>query len=241
MGGRGKDDSMVSGGHDVEGARHRGHSDVTWRIVIPFKGTARAKSRLAERFDPPARAALAMAMLRDTVSAVRKTPFVGGLVVVCHDPNLPSLLADGERLEQRSARVPVTVLPDPGAGLNGAISAGISSARADDAGAHVAVVLGDLPALRPEDLAAALELARGHSLAFVADAATTGTTMITVSPGIPVEPRFGTGSAAAHVASGFAALELPASSGLRRDVDAPGDLDMLLQLGAFTRAALAGP
>jgi 2-phospho-L-lactate guanylyltransferase len=218
----------------------RGFGDVTWRIVIPFKGAAGAKSRLAERFDPPAREAIAMAMLRDTVSAVRKTPTVRGLVVVSRDPDLRPMLAGRERLEHRIAHVPVAVLPDPGAGLNAAISAGIDRARADDSSAHVAVVLGDLPALRPADLAEALELAKAYSLAFVADAASTGTTMITVSPGASVEPLFGEGSAAAHAAAGFAMLQVPASSGLRCDVDAPGDLDALGQPGVFTLAALGG-
>jgi 2-phospho-L-lactate guanylyltransferase len=172
------------------------------------------------------------------VSAVRDTPAVAGVIVVSSDPQLLAVLTDGDSGEPPCGRAQVAVLADPGAGLNAAISAGIDSARASDAGAHVAVLLGDLPAMRPADLARALELARPHPLAFVPDAATTGTTMICVSPGVPVEPLFGEGSAKAHAAAGFTTLQIPADSGLRRDVDAPRDLDALV-LGRFTHAALA--
>ncbi|MFC0680604.1 2-phospho-L-lactate guanylyltransferase [Lysobacter korlensis] len=230
---------MASDTSGAERARHPGFRNTSWRVVVPFKGAANAKSRLAERYDPSTRAAIAVAMLRDTLNAVAGTPSVAGLVVVSSDPDLLSLLTYPGSSEGRVASVPVTVLPDPKAGLNPAISAGIDHARAADADTHVAVVLGDLPALRSADLAATLDMARAHPRAFLPDTASTGTTMITVSPGYRAEPLFGEGSAAAHAAAGFVALELPRNSGLRRDVDAPRDLDSLLHPGPFTRVALA--
>jgi 2-phospho-L-lactate guanylyltransferase len=87
----------------------------------------------------------------------------------------------------------------------------------------------DLPALRPDELAAALALARRRS--FVADAEGSGTVLLAAPPGVPIDPRFGAGSAAAHAASGAEALagDWP---GLRRDVDTAADLRIVMTLGA---------
>ncbi len=113
-----------------------------------------------------------------------------------------------------------------------------------------AVLLADLPCLRPHDLGAALDaadaqLAAGRAAAVVPDAAGTGTVLLAQGPG-PVRPtRFGPGSAAAHAADGAVRLEL-ALPRLRRDVDTPADLEAALALGVgpatlAALAALAGP
>ncbi|MEU4422649.1 2-phospho-L-lactate guanylyltransferase, partial [Actinoplanes sp. NPDC024001] len=95
-----------------------------------------------------------------------------------------------------------------------------------------AVLAGDLPALRPEQLGEALGQARGRS--FVPDAAGIGTVLLAVPPGARLDPRFGGHSAAAHAASGAAPLagDWP---GLRQDVDTAADLDTVLTLGAGRR------
>ncbi|MEO8261080.1 MAG: 2-phospho-L-lactate guanylyltransferase, partial [Pseudolysinimonas sp.] len=103
-----------------------------------------------------------------------------------------------------------------------------------------AVLLGDLPALRPDDLAAALESARSHPHAFVADADGTGTTLVTAGPGVEFLHHFGQGSAQRHRDAGL--IELPAGDSLRRDVDLPEHLDQLRdQLGPRTAAVLSAP
>jgi 2-phospho-L-lactate guanylyltransferase len=138
------------------------------------------------------------------------------------------------------------VVTDPGGGLNAAVVAGISAAGAGAVGESpagdtaVAVLLGDLPALASAELAAALAAAGRHPLAFVADADSTGTTLITALRGTPHSPAFGPGSRAAHLAAGYVELEFPADSGLRRDVDTADQLAVLDgRLGPRT-AALAG-
>jgi 2-phospho-L-lactate guanylyltransferase len=93
-----------------------------------------------------------------------------------------------------------------------------------------AVLAGDLPALRPDQLNAALTAAR-PGRAFVADAAGSGTVLLAVVPGEPLNPLFGLGSAAAHAASGARPLEGD-WPGLRQDVDTPADLATVLGLGA---------
>jgi len=100
-------------------------------------------------------------------------------------------------------------------------------------------LVGDLPALRSEELAEALALAAAHLRAYVPDAESTGTTLLTAVADQPLLPTFGAGSAARHGAS---AATLAAGAGLRADVDTAADLQAVLALGVgpATRAALAG-
>ncbi|RZU49817.1 2-phospho-L-lactate guanylyltransferase [Krasilnikovia cinnamomea] len=196
--------------------------------VIPVKRLGTAKSRLRGAVAPARHAELALAMLRDTVAAVLDTAAVAELLVVTDDPDAAGAVAElGAR--------PV---PDhPAAGLNAALRHGADTVAGLS---HPRVVLaGDLPALRPEELAAALSAAttappppaRADGRAFVADAAGTGTVLLAAPVGVPLGPRFGPGSAGEHAASGARPLagEWP---GLRQDVDTPADLRAVLALGA---------
>ncbi|MER7420801.1 2-phospho-L-lactate guanylyltransferase, partial [Micromonospora peucetia] len=91
----------------------------------------------------------------------------------------------------------------------------------------------DLPALRPAELAAALHAAQApppEVRRYVADAPGRGTVLLAAPPGVPLDPRFGVGSAAAHAASGALALTGDWPS-LRRDVDTADDLAAAARLG----------
>lgn len=202
-----------------------------WVVVVPVKPAADGKTRLVGTLSDVARARLVRAMAIDTVVACSRTGVVERVVVVTPDADLRALLHDLADL-----------VDDPGEGLNAAIAAGIRRAQGLDPGAGVAVLLGDLPALRPEDLADGLDMAAVHDRAFVADAGGTGTTMLTALAGVALVPRFGVGSAAAHEGLGHVRLAVPATSTLRRDVDVAADLDEVerLGVGAATRAALDG-
>jgi 2-phospho-L-lactate guanylyltransferase len=199
-----------------------------WRVVVPVKALDHAKSRLSTR-TAGRRRSLALAFALDTVRAARACPEVAAVLVV----------ADAE------VRGPVVGLgadwlPDPGLGLNAAVEAG---AAAMQAGAPVAALVGDLPALRPEELGLALRLAREVDRGLVADAAGVGSTLLAARSGDPLEPRFGARSRAAHRATGAVELEgAPgALAGLRRDVDTEVELWDALRLGVgpATAAALA--
>lgn len=185
------------------------------------------KTRLAGALSAPARERLVRAMALDTIAATVATPGVDRVVVVTADVPLRTLLAGS-----------VELVDDPGTGLDGAVRAGIDRATGPDAG--VAVLLGDLPALTPDDLADALSMASAHERAFVADADGTGTTLLTALPGDALDPRFGPGSAAAHERGGHVRLAVVATSTVRRDVDVPDDLVEVARLGVgpATRAVL---
>jgi 2-phospho-L-lactate guanylyltransferase len=189
-----------------------------WTVVIPVKRLGVAKSRLRGAVPAARHADLALAMVLDTATAVLAGATVAGLVVVTDDPvATAAVTALGAR-----------VTPDrPGADLNGAMRLGADEIVGLNR--FRAVLAGDLPALRPDQLDAALRGADERS--FVADAAGSGTVLLAAPPGRPLDPRFGLGSAVAHADSGATALagDWP---GLRQDVDTPADLERVLALGA---------
>jgi 2-phospho-L-lactate guanylyltransferase len=200
-----------------------------WTIIIPIKRLPLGKSRLRGAADDD----LVLAIAADTVAAAGAAQGVASVLVVTGDPVVAG--ACGAAGAQ--------VVADPGTGLNAAIRHG--EAHASTVG-HRGALLADLPALRHAELAAALRAAAGMSpprRAFVADHTGTGSTLLVAPPGVPLAPRFGGGSAAAHAGSGAHPLSGDWPS-LRLDVDTPADLDAAtaLGLGARTRAALArGP
>lgn len=204
-----------------------------WTLVIPVKSPHRAKTRLAPELSAAERMALARAFARDTVDAALAADGVVRVLVVGDEP---ALAGAAEHVLEPAAR-----------GLDPAIADGVAAARAGGA-VPVAVLLGDLPALRPAELSSALEAAARHPLAFVRDADGTGTTLATARDGVPFAPEFGHDSAARHLAAGFVELGAVATDGradgwttLRRDVDTAAALAeaRALGVGPATAAALA--
>jgi 2-phospho-L-lactate guanylyltransferase len=195
--------------------------DAGWAVVVPVKRLSVAKSRLRLDHLGLSREGVALAMAEDTVAAAGACSVVGVVLVVTDDPVAAGALA----------RLGATVVPDdPAAGLNAAVRHG-ASVVATRPGRGVAALGADLPALRPGELAAALRAAaRTPAGGFLADAAGTGTTLLAAPRGVPLRPRFGRGSAAAHAAAGLRRLDGDWPS-LRRDVDTVEDLLAAGRLG----------
>jgi 2-phospho-L-lactate guanylyltransferase len=194
----------------------------TWAVVVPAKRLAVAKTRLRPLTagDPQAHDALVLALLADTVAAALACPVVGTVLVVTDDA---AAAAEVTRLGAG------TVADEPDSGLNPALEHGAAATGSP----AVAALSSDLPALRPDELAAALEAAAAAPRCFVPDAHGTGTTLLT-AVGTPLRPAFGAGSAAAHRASGAVGLT-GAWPGLLRDVDTEADLLAALELGTGDR------
>lgn len=231
----GVDGSSVQDEHGSDAAAAAGRR--TWAVVVPVKDARRGKTRLAAVLAPGHRADLVRAMALDTVEAALRSDRVAGVLVVTADP---SVAAEAVRLDR------VTVVPEPShagrrSGLDAAALAGVAAARRAGP-VPVAVLLGDVPALQPAHLSAALSAADRVDRGLVTDAPGTGTTMLTVGPLVDLDPRFGVGSAAAHQQLGHVPLDVPAGSTLRRDVDVPADLRAAaaLPLGPRTAALIAG-
>lgn len=197
-----------------------------WTVLIPAKSLPEAKSRLAgasAHADDHAR--LVQAIREDTIQAAATAPNVARIV----------LIVDRAAPEGQQATEQVLVQSAPG--LNPALREGAAYAAALWPQDGVAALVGDLPALRPAELADALAAAVAHPRAYVPDAANTGTTLLTALPGIDLRPQFGPDSAVHH---GGSAPALDAGPGLRHDVDTYADLRAAAQhgLGAHTAAAL---
>lgn len=202
---------------------------VSWRLVVPVKEAGRAKTRLSAS-SPAARADLARAMALDTLEAACAALGPGALVVVTSDGPV------GSTVRAWGAGV----LVDPGQGLDAAVRAGLEAVRPAAVGpTGWAVLLGDLPALRPRDLITALAMCGRHPAAVVPDASGDGTTLLTSTVAPPV-PRFGAGSARRHAQdAALLPLRLPR---LRQDVDVAADLGRAVALGVGrrTRGQLTG-
>jgi 2-phospho-L-lactate guanylyltransferase len=131
------------------------------------------------------------------------------------------------------------VVDDPGEGLDGAVAAGLNRAPAYR---PCVVLQADLPALRPMDVARALDactaaLIRGAVRAVVPDAEGDGTVLMAAAHPAALHPAYGPGSAARHAAGGL--LLRTGSARLRRDVDTPEDLRAAVALGVGPATARA--
>jgi 2-phospho-L-lactate guanylyltransferase len=216
-----------------------------WTVVLPLKGGPSAKSRLGA----PAPVATAIAL--DCLEAVLASELVRAVVVVTPDPGLAA--------EAAAAGAQVRPESLPGAGLLAALQDGLAGVPGP-----CAVLLGDLPALRPEDLSSALhqaataltppgsraagsraagsraDRARNHhptaapSMVFVPDADDIGTVLLAALSAGAMIPSFGPGSAGAHQAAGAVRLDVDLPR-LRRDVDTPADLRAAMTLGLGPR------
>jgi 2-phospho-L-lactate guanylyltransferase len=194
---------------------------VRWTVVIPAKALPEAKSRLlGATSDQAAHRRLVQSIRADTLSAARAAENVARVLIVTDRPGEPDAL--------------VQTRPGLNAALREAAEHAADSWPADG----VVALVGDLPALRPDELGAVLAAAAAHPRSFVPDAPGTGTTLLAVTPGTDLQPEFGAGSAARHAAS---AAVLDAGASVRHDVDTADDLRSaaVLGLGPATAAVLA--
>jgi len=203
---------------------------LTWSLVIPVKVLAQAKSRLTGLAGQN-RSDFALAMAADTIAATVQADSVAAVIVITDDREVGDI----------AAGLGAIVLADtPGAGLNEALAHGAaySEHRWPDRGR--AGLAGDLPAVRPQELTAALAAAARVGTAFVPDADGTGTTLYAAAPGARFKPAFGLASRDRHLAGG--AVDITTSematgelAGLRRDVDTIDDLRVAAQIGLGPR------
>lgn len=200
-------------------------------LVIAVKRLSAAKTRLATLFPAPSREKMVLAMLIDTITAASAVPALDAITVVTPDGTA------AQAVSRLGARVLADPTPDGHRDpLNNAIAA--AEAEIHTRIPNVVVLQGDLPALQPEELAAAVAAARGHRRSFVSDRHGTGTSAL-FSFGVALEPHFGIDSARRHRDSG--AVELTGAwPGLRCDIDTPEDLSVARRLGvgAATTAAI---
>ncbi|AKU16347.1 2-phospho-L-lactate guanylyltransferase [Luteipulveratus mongoliensis] len=190
----------------------------TWHIIVPIKSRFRAKSRL----QPPsgiARPDLAFALAMDTLSVVLEVIRADRVIVVTEDDKITAEMAERD----------ITVVPDPGRGLNGAVRVGLDEALRREPTLPTAVLLGDLPTLKADELYAGLRACAATESALVPDHDGSGTVLLTHHDPAALAPRFGRGSAARH-ARRCTVLELDLPT-LRHDVDDIESLEAAVEMG----------
>jgi 2-phospho-L-lactate guanylyltransferase len=198
-------------------------------VVIAVKRLAAAKTRLAPKFSAATREAVVLAMLIDTVTAASA---VAPVTVVTPDAGAA---AAARELGAEVVDDPTPAgHPDP---LNNAIAA--AAAQLHDTVPNIVVLQGDLPALKVGEFTEAMAAARAHPRSFVGDRHGTGTAAL-FAFGAPLDPMFGTDSAARHRLSGAVELTGP-WPGLRCDIDTAEDLTAAMALGIGAATARAIP
>jgi 2-phospho-L-lactate/phosphoenolpyruvate guanylyltransferase len=208
-------------------AQHSPSEALRYAVLVPVKRPSVAKSRLAGLGDGPRRE-LAAAFAADTVSAVLSCERVDRALVVTDD----HVVADG------MSRLGAEVIPDGADDLNGTLLQAAAEMHRRAPGLPLATVCADLPALRPEELAAALDAADPGRMSFVADRERVGTTIV-IAPGPETfRPIFGPDSRRRHVDAGAFEVDAVDVPTLRRDIDDPDDLADAMDLGVGPRTSM---
>ncbi len=196
--------------------------DAVWAVVVARCGPT-AKSRLSPVLAEADRAALALAMLRNVLATCAYADLAGTIAVVDVAEAHAVARAAGAR-----------ALPDPGAGMNGAVRAGVAAAIGLGA-TGVLVLPSDIPLVQPVDLRAVIDAAHPwQRVAVVApDRQGVGTNALFVRPPDGLRSAFGKSSARRHLRIARLARLQPVQVTRPRlgfDVDTPSDLAELRRL-----------
>ena len=170
------------------------------------------------------------AVLQNALAAARAVSALHSITIVTPD----------ETAAAAARGLGAEVLPDPTPSSDpDPLNSAILAAAAAVAGRtpNIAVLQGDLPALRSVELEEALTQGRSHRRSFVADRHGSGTAAL-FAFGSPLDPRFGADSAHRHRDSGAVELTGP-WPGLRCDIDTPEDLAAAERLGVGAATAEA--
>ena len=191
--------------------------------VVPIKPSGQAKSRLSHHFRPALLSRLFIAMLKDVLTALQKSPAIERLLLV----------SSAARAGALATEFNAELLKDDGeGGLNGAC--GLAARYLARQGAdRLLIIHGDVPLINTEDIGA---IACAHppnstGLTLFPNSTETGTNGLVVSPPELILPfQFGAGSLQRYRQAAQAAaiqpqiLRLPH---LSLDVDTPEDVQQL--------------
>ena len=190
---------------------------VSVTAIVPLKALDLAKQRLAGRLTAGERRTLMTDAFLHVVDACLATPAIRDVIAVVGDDAGVAL----------AATRPVTVMREPGGGLNRAVAHATGAVPPREASL---VVVADLPELTRDDLTALVALLRPHPdrQVLVAPTHDGGTGALLRRPAAVIAPAFGSASATAHLSAAQAAgvrAGMIWRPGMARDVDRPADLD----------------
>ncbi|GBD14903.1 2-phospho-L-lactate guanylyltransferase [bacterium HR25] len=186
--------------------------------LVPVKGLAEAKGRLAAVLSTEERRRLTLAMLADVLTALLGAASIACVAVVSPDP---AVLAEAARLGALGVQEP------PGTrGMNAALAHG-SSLLVREGAEALLVVPADLPALTVaavEEAVRALPSPRG---VVIVPSLAGGTSLLAMRPPGAIPFRFGPRSFTAHKREAAARglpLRVLRLEPLAMDIDGPGEL-----------------
>ena len=215
-----RDDNGVGGS-----ARGLRISDMTslW-IIVPVKDTRGSKQRLSACLGSAERKALALAMLEDVLDAIAAVTDLERCLLVTVDPDATTL---ARRLGARVLAKGATE------GHTGAVMSAARMLEAEGADGFLTLP-GDIPAVRPSEIATLLAAHRGTPAFTIAPSHDAlGSNAVLCSPPGAVPLRFGDNSFFPHLEAARRArieptvLHLP---GIALDIDTPEDLARFMAL-----------
>jgi 2-phospho-L-lactate guanylyltransferase len=197
--------------------------------VVPFKGTANAKQRLAAALTPSQRQALAFAMLEDVLQALSAVAELAAVRVVTTDPAAAALATQyGAEVSSINAT----------AGHTGAVVGAAGDLRSRDIG--LMTVPGDIPLVAADDIRQLLDVhATSAGFTIVPARDDLGSNAVLCTPAGAVPLRFGDNSFFPHLDAARAHGIEPRVVRLPRialDIDTPEDLALFLTTPSDTRA-----
>jgi 2-phospho-L-lactate guanylyltransferase len=199
-------------------------------VAVPVKDLVNAKQRLVAFLSPPERRDLARAMLEDVLEALAGAR-IGPVLVVTRDPEVEGLAA------RHGAG---TLREESNLGHTEAVAHAQRAALARGA-TRFLTVPGDVPCVTPAELRTLSETPLdAPGAVFVPSLSGFGTNAALLEPPDAMPLKFGEPSFDNHLVAARAAalrplvLRLP---GIGLDIDAPDDLDLLLERGPSTRSA----
>lgn len=211
--------------------------------VVPLKGFASAKQRLAGVLDDSERQRLAQAMIADVLAVLSAHPDISGVVLVADEPAAEWLARYHDVTLLREAELGVR-------GLNAILSAALDRLARQGVD-EVMVLHGDVPLVSSADIDILLQAHRRQAAdgaVGVTDRDGVGTNALVVRLPLAWPLAFGIGSWRQHQRNAEAAgvrLTAVDAPGLQHDVDLPADLLAIQRAqdagtAANTRRLLAG-
>jgi 2-phospho-L-lactate/phosphoenolpyruvate guanylyltransferase len=186
--------------------------------VIPVKGLNESKTRLSS-FLGPKRRLFIEALLHDVLSSVVDSNLFDTILLVSSDEALAA--------EARKQNVPFLRQTLPG--LNRAVDEANKHALQDHA-SSVAIVLGDIPLVKPEDFNELMHINSGRQKVVMAPSMKGGTNVMLSSPPGVIEPSYGRWSYSKHLrrAQSLGVNSYSMSNPrISFDIDTPDDLKEL--------------
>lgn len=198
-------------------------------VAVPVKDLANAKQRLVPVLAAEERRALAQAMLEDVLDAVSAA--LPGVVRV--------VTADAQVMDLAHRHGTPCLIESANRGHTEAVALAQQAALARGAKRFLTIP-GDVPCATPAEVRTLCRALGGHDVAFVPSVSGFGTNAALLAPPDVMALKFGEPSFDNHLEAARqlglrpVVLELP---GLRLDIDAPEDLELLLERGPETRSA----